>query len=63
MLKTALKWAGRTGTKHRNRDGAVGPVTRMTHDQAKSRNWHLSAAVYRALDAPSGYVRVQLTRR
>jgi hypothetical protein len=34
MLKTALKWAGRTGTKHRNRDGAAGPVTRMTHNQA-----------------------------
>jgi ATP-dependent DNA helicase RecG len=26
--------------------------------EGKSRNWHLSAAVYRALDAPSGYVRV-----
>jgi ATP-dependent DNA helicase RecG len=24
----------------------------------KGRNWHLSAAVYRVLDAPSGYVRV-----
>jgi hypothetical protein len=23
--------------------------------EGKSRNWHLSAAVYRALDAPSGY--------
>jgi ATP-dependent DNA helicase RecG len=25
----------------------------------KARSWHLSAAVYRVLDAPSGYVRVQ----
>ena len=26
--------------------------------EGNSRNWHLSAAVYRVLDAPSGYVRV-----
>jgi ATP-dependent DNA helicase RecG len=26
--------------------------------EGKSRNWHLSAAVYRVLDAPSGYVRL-----
>ena len=26
--------------------------------EGKARNWHLSAAVYRVLDAPSGYVRV-----
>ncbi|MBW0090356.1 hypothetical protein I4I73_07835 [Pseudonocardia sp. KRD-184] len=25
----------------------------------KGRSWHLSAAVYRALEAPSGYVRVR----
>jgi ATP-dependent DNA helicase RecG len=26
--------------------------------EGKARNWHLSAAVYRVLDAPSGYIRV-----
>jgi hypothetical protein len=26
--------------------------------EGKARSWHLSAAVYRVLDAPSGYVRV-----
>jgi ATP-dependent DNA helicase RecG len=24
----------------------------------RSRNWHLSASLYRALDAPAGYVRI-----
>ena len=35
MTKTALKWAGQTGTKHRNQDDTAGPVTRMTHNQAQ----------------------------
>jgi hypothetical protein len=26
--------------------------------EGKGRSWHLSAAVYRVLDAPAGYVRV-----
>jgi ATP-dependent DNA helicase RecG len=26
--------------------------------EGKARSWHLSASVYRVLDAPSGYVRV-----
>src|SRR5689334_20891268 len=34
MTKTALRSAGQTGTRHRNRDGAAGPLTRMAHNQA-----------------------------
>jgi ATP-dependent DNA helicase RecG len=30
----------------------------QSRGEGKGRNWHLSAAVYRVLDAPSGYVRV-----
>lgn len=30
----------------------------QSRGEGKARNWHLSAAVYRVLDAPSGYVRV-----
>jgi hypothetical protein len=33
MTKTALRGAGQSGTKHRNRNGAAGSVTRMTHNQ------------------------------
>jgi hypothetical protein len=34
MMKTALQSAGQIVTKHRNRDGAAGPLTRMTHNRA-----------------------------
>jgi len=37
MMKTARRSAGQSRTKHRNRDGAAGPLTRMAHDQTP--NW------------------------
>ena len=33
MTKMALRSAGQTVTKRRNRGGAAGPLTRMAHDQ------------------------------
>jgi len=33
MTKTALRSAGQSATKHRNLNGAAGPLTRMAHDQ------------------------------
>ena len=36
MMKTADRRRGQSGTKHRNREGAPGPMNRMTRNQAPS---------------------------
>lgn len=45
MTETASRDAGQSGTKHRNRDAAAGPLPRMTRDQSGPGRADLDAPI------------------